>query len=93
MQKFEKKDEHVPTCLAYDNIDRNKETLSGEGTSHRVDSIVIQPEVHTSSMAVKDNPARIKTKNRSIQTTVVELPVCNAEVRVGPQALSLSEEV
>ena len=37
----------VPTTLAFDNIDRLEETLSGSGTSHRVNGIVIQPMVHT----------------------------------------------
>ena len=37
----------VPTTLAFDNIDRLEETLSGCGTSHRVNGIVVQPMVHT----------------------------------------------
>ena len=37
----------VPTVLAYDNIDRQEETLSGAGTSHRVSGIIIQPQVST----------------------------------------------
>ena len=57
LQKLEKEDDlgvvtlsnihpSIPTCLAYDNIERNEETLSGAGTSHRVDSIAIQAQVH-----------------------------------------------
>ena len=37
----------VPTTLAFDNIDRLEETLSGGGTSHRVNGIAVQPMVHT----------------------------------------------
>ena len=37
----------VPTTLAFDNIDRLEETLSGSGTSHRVNGIVTQPMVYT----------------------------------------------
>jgi len=37
----------VPTTTAFDNIDRLEETLSGSGTSHRANGIVIQPIVHT----------------------------------------------
>ena len=31
----------IPTNLAYDNIDRIEETLSGAGTSHRVNGIIV----------------------------------------------------
>ena len=33
---------YIPTSLAWDNIDRPEETLSGEGTSHRVNGIAVQ---------------------------------------------------
>ena len=35
----------VPTTMAFDNIDRLEETLSGGGTSHRVNGIIVQPEM------------------------------------------------
>ena len=35
----------VPATLAFDNIDRLEETLSGGGTSHRVTGIIVQPQV------------------------------------------------
>ena len=35
----------VFTTLAWDNIDRLEETISGEGTSHRVNGIAVQPKV------------------------------------------------
>lgn len=31
----------IPAVLAFDNIDRSEETLSGAGTSHRVNGIVV----------------------------------------------------
>lgn len=34
----------VPTVLAFDNIDRLEESLSGCGTSHRVNGIIVQPK-------------------------------------------------
>ena len=37
----------VLTTLAFDNIDRLEETLSGGGKSHRVNGIVIRPMVNT----------------------------------------------
>lgn len=33
----------IPTVLAFDNIDRLEETISGSGTSHRINGIIIQP--------------------------------------------------
>ena len=33
---------YVNTTLAWDNIDRLEETLSGAGTSHRVNGIAVQ---------------------------------------------------
>ena len=34
----------VPTVLAYDNIDRLEEFLSGGGTSHQVNGIIVKPK-------------------------------------------------
>ena len=34
----------VPTVLAFDNIDKLEESLSGGGTSHRVNGIIVQPK-------------------------------------------------
>jgi len=36
------------THLAWDNIDRCEETLSGAGTTHRVNGIIVQPGVRPS---------------------------------------------
>lgn len=37
---------YVITNLAWDNIDRLEETLTGKGTSHRVNGIAVQPKVY-----------------------------------------------
>ena len=37
----------VPTTLAFDNVGRLEETLSGSGTYHRVNGIVIQQMART----------------------------------------------
>ena len=37
---------HVFTNLAWDNIDRLEETLTGKGPSHRVNGIVVQANVY-----------------------------------------------
>ena len=36
---------YVPTALAWDNIDRLEEPLTGRGTSHRVNGIAVQPRM------------------------------------------------
>lgn len=76
----------IPTALAFDNIDRLEETLSGGGTSHRVNGIVIQPMVHTVE-APKEAATMPKQKNRSIATTQISLPSFNAGDHIGPPAI------
>ena len=43
----------APTTMAFDNIDRIEETLSGSCTSHRVNGIIIQPQVATASLPTR----------------------------------------
>ena len=76
----------VPTTLAFDNIDRLEETLSGGGTSHRVNGIAIQTMVYT---VEAPTPAATmpKQKRRSITQTQFALPSFNAGERVGPPAI------
>ena len=76
----------VPTTLAFDNIDRLEETLSGGETSHGVKGIVIQPMVDT---VEAPTPAvrKPKQKRRSITQTQFVLPSFNAGQRVGPPAI------
>ncbi|XP_078353848.1 uncharacterized protein LOC144638526 [Oculina patagonica] len=78
----------VPTTLAFDNIDRLEETLSGGGTSHRVNGIVVQPMVHT---VEAPTPATTmpKQKKRSIEQAQFLLPSFNAGERVGPPEIKL----
>ena len=71
------------TTLAWDNIDRLEETLSGGGTSHRVNGIVVQPRVFGPSPA-PPSMVENKSRRRSIEATEIHLPVYNAGERVGP---------
>ncbi|XP_033475188.1 uncharacterized protein LOC117252428 [Epinephelus lanceolatus] len=73
------------TTLAWDNIDRLEETLSGEGTSHRVNGIAVQAKY------IDDHPAETrhlpcipKTKKRSIGAVEMVLPIYNAGKRANP---------
>ena len=80
----------IPTTLAYDNIDRIEETLSGAETSHRVNGILVQPLAPTVEPPPKDQTA-VKTRKRSINPPPLQLPLYNAGVRVGPPVLELVE--
>ena len=55
-----------PTTLVYDNIDRLEETLSGSGTSHRVNGITIQ-KGFIGPLPLKKYISIPKTKQRSIE--------------------------
>ena len=74
---------NVFTTLAWDNIDRLEETISGEGTSHRVNGIAIQAKV-IGPQPLKIAPSISKTKKRSIDTAALMLPTYNPGQRVGP---------
>ena len=75
----------VPTTLAFDSIDRLGEALSGGGTSHRVNGIVIQPMVHTvEALCPISTATKSKERKRSIPQVEVVLPSYNAGKRVGP---------
>ncbi|XP_053399793.1 uncharacterized protein LOC123523028 [Mercenaria mercenaria] len=80
----------IPTTVAFDNIDRLEETLSGEGTSHRVNGIIVQPQVPTVTMGKTTRTVLNTTKRRSIShvlSTPVE-PYIASTKRVGPQPTS-----
>ena len=74
------------TVLAFDNIDRLEETLSGKGTSHRVNGIAVQRK----SLSEAATPKAIrmpKMKQRSITPNKETLEVYVAGERVGPQGI------
>ena len=77
---------YISTSLAWDNIDRLEETLSGEGTSHRVNGIAVQQREfgpHLPPLEATPNIAR--SKKRSIDVILdKELPIYNAGDRCGP---------
>ena len=93
IQKLEQSKDGIPlpenispgvfTCLAWDNIDRLEETLTGGGTSHRVNGIVIQPKLEVAHPKA-NTPAVMKSKKRSINPPPLILPLYNAGQRAGP---------
>ena len=77
---------HVSTTLAWDNIDRLEQTLSGEGTSHRVNGIAVQARHFGPHPLTEQPPGITKSKQRSVeQLDVVALPIYNAGERQGPK--------
>ncbi|KAK3713975.1 hypothetical protein QZH41_005644 [Actinostola sp. cb2023] len=75
---------HVCTSLAWDNIDRLEETLSGDGTSHRVNGIAVQPKVFGPHLPSSLDTAIEKSRKRTVTLPPTLLPVYNAGNRVGP---------
>ena len=73
------------STLAWDNIDRLEETTSGEGTSHRVNGIAVQPRIIGPSPQ-RNTKSCEKTKKRSIPSSPSSVATYNADRRVGPSA-------
>ncbi|CAH3164949.1 unnamed protein product, partial [Porites lobata] len=74
------------TTLAWDNIDRLEETLSGEGTSHRVNRRAVQARHFGPHPLTEQPPGISKSKQRSVEPLdVVALPIYNAGERQGPK--------
>ena len=82
---------YVFTNFAWDNIDRLEETLTGKGTSHRVNGIAVQAKVYGPYLPRAELPHVEKKKQRSVSTEHQELEVYVAGARVGPQPLPTRE--
>ena len=54
---------YVFANVSWDNIDRLEETLSGGGTSHRVNGIIVQPRVFGPHLPCND-PPQMMEKNK-----------------------------
>ena len=82
---------YVFTNLAWDNIDRLEETLTGKGTSHRVNGIVVQAKVYGPYLPTTELLRNEKKKQRSVSIEHEELEVYVAGARVGPPPLPTRE--
>ena len=84
---------HISTSLAWDNIDRLEETLSGGGTSHRVNGIAIQAQhLGPDLPPAQVTPVITKSKQRSLEVvSECDLPIYNAGERCGPPPRSYVE--
>lgn len=74
---------YLYTSLAWDNIDRLEETLSGGGTSHRVNGIAVQP-VHFGPFQETSDTIVERLGLKSLTVNQKLLPIYNAGARVGP---------
>ena len=81
---------YINTILAFDKIDRLEGTLSGGGTSHRVNGIVIQPLTYGPHMP-KDLTKVEKRKERAITLEEDDPPIYNVGQRVGPPKRKVQE--
>lgn len=78
------------TTLAWDNIDRLEETISGEGTSHRVNGIAVQTKPFADHPAeTRALPCIPKTKKKSIKAVDMALPIYNAGERANPPIIHM----
>ena len=80
---------HIFTNLAWDNIDRLEETLTGKGTSHQVNGIAVQAKVHGPFLPAVELP-HIEKKGKQqklVCVKVQDLDVYVAGARIGPQSL------
>jgi len=72
---------HVCTTLAWE------ETLSGEGTSHRVNGIAVQARHFEQQLPPGPSTQIVKTKKRSVEAPDAEnLPIYNAGGHCGPRS-------
>ena len=79
------------TTLAWDNIDRLEETLSGSGTSHRVNGIAIQAQfIGPEKLDASSNDR--KTKQRTIMPYQPTVPIYNTGSRVGPDQVTVVDD-
>ena len=83
---------NVFTNLAWDNIDCLEEALTGEGTTHRVNGIAVQPRVYGPQLPCAELSATTKRKQRTITHEVQPLTTYIAGERVGPQILHDSDD-
>ena len=79
---------YVFTKLAWDNIDRLEETLTGKGTSHRVNGIAVQAKVYGPDLHRAELQRIERKKQRSVSVEYQELDVYVAGPRTGPQPLT-----
>lgn len=79
---------HVTTTLAWDNIDRLEETLSGGGTSHRVNGIAMQQRYYGPQLQRNHAQVLRKETRRTVEAYPTDLPMYNSGECCGPPSRS-----
>ena len=72
------------TILAFDNIDRLENTLTGGGTSHCINEIAVQHAVYGPHPEPITVPRVEKSKERTLAPPDTPLPIYNVSQRTGP---------
>ena len=72
--------------VVYDNTDRLEETISGAGTTHRVNGIVIQ-KAFIGPKLPQNLIDNLKSKQKNICVEPLQLPVYNVGIRPEPPVL------
>jgi len=76
-----------PHVFAWDNTDQLEKTLTGKGTSHRVNGIAVQAKVYGLFLPTAELPIEKKSKQRSVCPKIHDLEAYVSGARVGPQFL------
>ena len=79
---------YVFATLAWDNIDRLEETLTGGGTSHRVNGIAVQPRMFGPNPLQPKRPVIPKSHRKMVEVDEIPLPIYVPGIKVGPQILN-----
>ena len=86
--------EFVPGEFAfcvYDNIDFAEETLSGKGTTHHTNGILVQAELTDRPVTVSTPSQSISKRTRTLPTISEPLPAYHVGQRCGPENLYLPD--
>lgn len=75
----------VPATLVWDNNDFGEETLSGKGTTHNTNGIIIQQALVGDSESLPDTSSRRRTRERSVNLPPLNLVTYTRVKRSGPQ--------
>jgi len=76
--------------LAFDTIDTQEETISGAGTAHRVNGIIVQPQTLTCAPERKPLVDR-NEKKRTLDLPEQHLPLYISAKREGAPPLTFSD--
>ena len=84
---------HVPVVMCWDNNDINEETLSGHGTTHCTNGIVIQRTVQQAANAPAAHPCRPRGKRkRSFTPQPCTILQYNAGQRCVPGTMAIPDD-